>query len=1332
MPPKGNNVVNEGNQNNNQAQNEEVKVSDAGKKQIEEVEANAKVSVLAGKESNIPLNVKSINISMKKTQEGKLVDGFNEFSDKDNNAKTQKFYENVKAEDLNNPKVIEEKFNQDPNRAKLPSVRFHIEATKEIDKRTKAIEEDERLSKIIPDLKEVDHGDGKGKVQSIDINQTEVQTTNNGCYSVVLSNLLKARGIEINQQMIRSYITSLDGDQKKRFMDDVEENVFDYTGLLEKLVPNTGMRKRTFDVSDVQDYYKITKKEYGEQELKDSKAAIDEFILDKKENKEIVEKAVNEAAASGKKKQDEYVYNQLKEVADKLLVGEALNEFKAIKVEELDTFLSKDECKTAKQYANNLKSILSANSKEAADELRNTYKESYANALKGDSNELNEEQKKKVDDVFNSLEKCTKDDERSNYTKLNANDVIEKAKQEAKEKAEENILKTEDRVTAKKDLEFSKIYDKLKDENKTTAKDLKAFKEQQEAKVKETFAKNKDKMHKAFQEAINNNKSAIGLNNNGHYVTVVSCTEDGFYYKQPLPNNSEGIPYKDINQDHYMSYDEFTEKMLNKNDKAIFDATWLEDYSLKKENDKVSCEKIDNLKVVKYDSAKSELDKNGDNKKVEENDITYVRTEAESGAHKKALIVQVSSKDGTISDEVFIPKKILDKGEPYKSKQEYLAAKGLDINVNNAHAIDEEFLYSSKTYASYIKSLDDDIVGHNFMADFDFKSVTSPFIDIDSGLEVQPDVYTPGSKAGKEFMEYIGKQSYGGNLIEAVTRVRDLKLLLNEYKARTTQADPQNLNGFSELTANINKKMAEIHSNLDTFVKYSSDKTSIFYNNVKRFYDSVSESMAKQTSVDKTVKNYKNAFVIKNQLKLLNNANQELVDATELKGKAQADYATAINSVEDIDSKIKEIDESDLGVAYTLAYGTYESYRDTKKQLEDELKAQKDDIKRLSEEFEKENNQEKKDELDKKLKELTASSKETETALSKHGEKNKDECLKKACEKAENEYKEKYGNDRAKLESDLKKAQANRILKKMAFEDAVKKFELADNQVKLEKGKLNEDLTFKKYTNEIKGAAKNEITEVGKSFLDLRAGLHRVKNRYMDAFEFLPSANSREFQQMFDDVNDTFAMINPIYNQNGRGNNAGHVALENLIDANGNIKPDAKAQLTKLRNSCMDYIIHSSVDKNGRDITPRTEVGKTRLQLATNVLKFCNKLEEKINNYAKVNSMTNEDLVKNAEEEFQFAEGSKVKEHLNKSKSEVENLKTDADLKKQLEDNVKGELKDSIFTGKSFNQTKMDKGKNILNFKELSDEDLISYIDKKVKKVETNFEKKNKGKSMGD
>lgn len=80
--------------------------------------------------------------------------------------------------------------------------------------------------------------------------QSEMQHTRNGCWSVALSTLLKHRGVNLDQSVIRAYRPD-----KQAFLDDTllanidtANQIISYTGLIQAVLPNTSVNEASYSI----------------------------------------------------------------------------------------------------------------------------------------------------------------------------------------------------------------------------------------------------------------------------------------------------------------------------------------------------------------------------------------------------------------------------------------------------------------------------------------------------------------------------------------------------------------------------------------------------------------------------------------------------------------------------------------------------------------------------------------------------------------------------------------------------------------------------------------------------------------------------------------------------------------------------------------------------------------------------------------------------------------------------------------------------------------------------------------------------------------------------
>ena len=100
----------------------------------------------------------------------------------------------------------------------------------------------------------------KGSV--IPIEQAELQTSGNGCWSVAFSNMLQSQGIKLTQQEIRAYRQMKDPLESGRLSDDEAKilfcdevaNPFEKRDLLHKLLPGKAMQELEFTYTEEDDY----------------------------------------------------------------------------------------------------------------------------------------------------------------------------------------------------------------------------------------------------------------------------------------------------------------------------------------------------------------------------------------------------------------------------------------------------------------------------------------------------------------------------------------------------------------------------------------------------------------------------------------------------------------------------------------------------------------------------------------------------------------------------------------------------------------------------------------------------------------------------------------------------------------------------------------------------------------------------------------------------------------------------------------------------------------------------------------------------------------------
>lgn len=91
-------------------------------------------------------------------------------------------------------------------------------------------------AKISPELIMVDN-----------VLQPEMQHTGNGCWSVALSALLKHRGVDLAQNVIRAYrpdATKVVGDNTFNF--DSPNQISSYTGMIQEVLPNTAVNEASY------------------------------------------------------------------------------------------------------------------------------------------------------------------------------------------------------------------------------------------------------------------------------------------------------------------------------------------------------------------------------------------------------------------------------------------------------------------------------------------------------------------------------------------------------------------------------------------------------------------------------------------------------------------------------------------------------------------------------------------------------------------------------------------------------------------------------------------------------------------------------------------------------------------------------------------------------------------------------------------------------------------------------------------------------------------------------------------------------------------------------
>ena len=94
----------------------------------------------------------------------------------------------------------------------------------------------------------IDGGNGSKTYRVANVNQSEIQTTSNGCWSVALSTMLEHRGVKLDQSQIRAYRPDVDS-----FPNDIEfanqdkpNSIHAYTDLIQSVLPNTAVNSASY------------------------------------------------------------------------------------------------------------------------------------------------------------------------------------------------------------------------------------------------------------------------------------------------------------------------------------------------------------------------------------------------------------------------------------------------------------------------------------------------------------------------------------------------------------------------------------------------------------------------------------------------------------------------------------------------------------------------------------------------------------------------------------------------------------------------------------------------------------------------------------------------------------------------------------------------------------------------------------------------------------------------------------------------------------------------------------------------------------------------------
>ena len=224
-----------------------------GKKTEEKVEEENKMENIQKKDKWEGLTPDEIKKRRKDNAEKEFYGGYEEFLNIQND--TGKRQNALRLVNSNDPNLLKQWLDEKIDKAvgyddtnKLRGyVKYRIGKLNEINEVIKNAEKTMQNHEV-GQFQTIDEGNGSKTYKVANVNQSEIQTTSNGCWSVALSTMLEHRGVKLDQSQIRAYRPDVDN-----FPNDIEfanqdkpNSIHAYTDLIQSVLPNTAVNSASY------------------------------------------------------------------------------------------------------------------------------------------------------------------------------------------------------------------------------------------------------------------------------------------------------------------------------------------------------------------------------------------------------------------------------------------------------------------------------------------------------------------------------------------------------------------------------------------------------------------------------------------------------------------------------------------------------------------------------------------------------------------------------------------------------------------------------------------------------------------------------------------------------------------------------------------------------------------------------------------------------------------------------------------------------------------------------------------------------------------------------
>ncbi len=224
-----------------------------GKKTEEKIEEENKMENIQKKDTWEGLTQDEIKKIRKDNAEKEFYEGYEKFL----NIQTDSYKKQnaLKLVNSNDPEVLEQwlekKINNKSDDAEVSKlqnyVNYRIDKLKEVNEVIKNAEKNMQNHEV-GQFQTIDEGNGSKTYKVANVNQSEIQTTSNGCWSVALSTMLEHRGVKLDQSQIRAYRPDVDN-----FPNDIgvanqdkPNSIHAYTDLIQSVLPNTAVNSASY------------------------------------------------------------------------------------------------------------------------------------------------------------------------------------------------------------------------------------------------------------------------------------------------------------------------------------------------------------------------------------------------------------------------------------------------------------------------------------------------------------------------------------------------------------------------------------------------------------------------------------------------------------------------------------------------------------------------------------------------------------------------------------------------------------------------------------------------------------------------------------------------------------------------------------------------------------------------------------------------------------------------------------------------------------------------------------------------------------------------------